>query len=366
MKIKKLIKPFIPYGLVMWSREKKRHATFWELYKDFLEKEMHIDLQEESPFKYIVSIQGFGYSGSSAVLDILREYDQTLCLGEIDPYSGAAPDEYAMEVNFLRQTGGMLEIENYLEKHSSSLKDAVLQRFMMLIQSSPYFRYSEEARNVFFEFFNRISYSLNGVLTQSYYNTHLPQADPNHPQIFVLKDMSVSEYRHLCRTCINTLFKPFYDRSHKAILVLDQFFSDGEHDKFDRNYEYCPNLKTINVWRDPRDIFAEAKRLNVEWIPTRTVEEFINWHKMVVGPRVMKDTENYLTVRFEDLLLDYDRTVSRIEKYVGLLPEQHTALHSAFDPNISIRSVRLWKNYPQYTEEFEAIAKAFPDELYKE
>lgn len=366
MKFTKFIKPIVPYGLVMWSREKKRKATFWELYKEFLERGTKVEFLEESPFKHVVSIQGFGHSGSSAVMDVLREYENTLCLGEVDINSVATPNEYCMEVDFMRHAGGFLEIENYLDKHSSSHKDALLQRFMLLMPTTPFFRYSEEARNIFFEFFRRISYSLGGVMKQSYVNIHLQQADPKHPQIFYLNKMSVAEYRHLCRTCLNSLFATLHKRIPKDVLVLDQFFADGKYDDFKRNYDYCPNLKTINVWRDPRDIYEEAKWFGADWVPTQSVEAFIEWHKMVVASRKLEDTENYFTVRFEDLVLHYDETVKRIEKYLGFKPEQHIAPKSGFDPSISKRSVRLWKQYPQYEEEYKKIAKAFPNELYNE
>ena len=365
MKFTKLIKPFVPYGLVMWSQERKRKATFWELYKEFLDKDIQVDLKEESAFEHVLSIQGLGHSGSSAVMDVLREYDQTLCFGEVDLVNSIAiPDEYSMEVDFLRLAGGMLEIEKFVGGYNLFQNDAVLQRFMALIQRTPFFQYSEDARNIFFEFFRRISFQLGGVMQRSYYNIHIHQADEVHPQIFYLRHMTIMEYRNICRACINSLFEIFHLSKSKRILVLDGLFGDGNYNDYERNYEYCPNLKTIYVWRDPRDIFEEAKWFGAEWLPTKNAEVFIEYFKMSAANRTINDSDDYISVRFEDLCLHYEETVKRIEKYLGLSPRQHIVPKTCFDPNISSRSVRLWRKYPEYKEDYDKISKALPEFLY--
>ena len=218
MKLTKLLKAIVPYGLVRLSQKRKRKSTFWELYKEFLTSGKKVEFLETSSFKYIVSIQGFGHSGSSAVMDVLREYDNTLSLGEVDIINSVAtPNEYAMEVDFLRLSGGMLEIENFIGKHNQFHMDALLQRFMLLAQNTPFFNNSVEARNILFEFFRRISIRLGDVMTRSYYNVHLQPADERNPQIFFLRDMSITEYRNLCRKCINSLFETLYKNNPKVV-----------------------------------------------------------------------------------------------------------------------------------------------------
>ena len=366
MKFSKLIKPIIPYGLVMWSRERKRKATFWDLYKEFLEKGTKVEFQKESSFKQVVSVQGWGHSGSSAVVDMLREYDTVLPVGGVDLINSLAKiDDYTIEVDFLRLAGGMLEIERYLDGNNFFQNDAVLQRFMLMARSTPFFYASDETRNILFEFFKRISISFGGVMSRSHYNTYLQQADERNPQIFFLRKMSLKEYRELCRTCINSLFATLNRTNKKKILVLDQFFGDGNYEDFKRNYDYCPNLKTIFVWRDPRDVFEEAKWVGAEWLPTKDAESFIEWFRVITSDQKICDTEDFISVRFEDLCLHYEETKSRIEKYLGLTPKQHVAPKTAFDPGISIRSVRLWQKYTELNKEYEKIAKALPDYLYK-
>lgn len=201
-------------------------------------------------------------------------------------------------------------------------------------------------------------------MTRSYYNVHLQPADERNPQIFFLRDMSITEYRNLCRKCINSLFETLYKNNPKEILVLDQFFTDGNYNDFERNYAYCPNLKTINVWRDPRDIFEEAKWFGAEWLPTQNADSFVQRFLISVSGRTISDTDDYISIRFEDLVLNYDATIKKIEMYLGLKPEQHIAPKSAFDPSISNHSVRLWKQYTKYNKEYNIIAQDLSQYLY--
>ena len=53
-----------------------------------------------------------------------------------------------------------------------------------------------------------------------------------------------------------------------------------------------------------------------------------------------------MTLRFEDLVLDYDRSVKKIEEFVGLSPERHDRPRSAFDPARSKANIGLWKKWP--------------------
>lgn len=362
-KIRKIIRDILPYGFVKAVKEKNCPATFWELYRQYVESGKHCEFKEKSSFKQMISVQGFGFSGASAVIDLLREYDKTIVFGFIGyDNTKAQKNKFSMEVDFLRLAGGLLEFEKYIESHNFFQNDALIQRFMMMAQKVPFFWEISDARELFFEFFKRISFTLRGDMTTWCFNRHLPQADEKHRQLFFLREMTVHEYRKLCREFINSLFS-LVEQNNKDLLVLDQFFCDGTYDDYNRNYEYCPNLKTIHVCRDPRDMYAETRGYNLEW-PNQTAESFIEWFKIYASGRKIVDTEDYIVVRFEELVLNYDVTVKKIEKYLGLKRIQHIACKTAFDPAISSRSVYLWKKHPEYNEVYRKIEAALPEYLY--
>ena len=71
-KIRSVIRDILPYKLVA---ERKRNK-FWDNAASM--EETTVELSEECLFDNIVSVEGFGATGSSAVIDLVREYRDTV------------------------------------------------------------------------------------------------------------------------------------------------------------------------------------------------------------------------------------------------------------------------------------------------
>ena len=99
-------------------------------------------------------------------------------------------------------------------------------------------------------------------------------------------------------------------------------------------------------------------------MPHETVERYIEWVKMAYGNFDIHSTD-YEILRFEDMVLDYDNTVCRIEKFLGLSPEQHVRPKSCFNPAVSEKSVGEWKREPQFADDFKKIKEALPHLCYE-
>ena len=130
--------------------------------------------------------------------------------------------------------------------------------------------------------------------------------------------------------------------------------------EYGRNF--LPNMKNIVVWRDPRDIYTIAVRQDIQWLPHDTVEHFIKIMSHRYG-NLDIDSKEYLSIRFEDLILDYDKTVGKIEKYLNL--GEHKRPQSCLDISISCKNVGMWKTatgIPQ--EDYKKIQKAMPQFCY--
>ena len=119
------------------------------------------------------------------------------------------------------------------------------------------------------------------------------------------------------------------------------------------------------VYRDPRDIYCICQRLDLSWMPHDTVEHYIEWVRMAYS-NFDKDSSSYTTLRFEDLVLDYDNTVSMLENLLGLSTEQHYRPKACFNPEVSIRSVKEWTREPQYKSDFIKIKEALPQLCYED
>lgn len=348
MSLKRLIKEWLPYNYVA-----KRYDTtpFIKEYLEWKSKgESIIDYSDR--YQTIVSVQGFGFSGSGAVVDLLREYESCQVLGGYDYESGdIIKDDKFGEFDFLRHSGGFYDIERHLGYNNIFINDGVINRFIKMVFFSGIYKNFPESHPIFYDFLNSITdlelLNLNG----RYYNPYQYMHD-KYSSIFFLKEMTIEEYRICCRNCLNALFGLFHQKS-KSILVADQMCCDLEFDT-DRDKSYFNNLKTIMVYRDPRDVYAYAVMKDVEWIEHKNVDGFIKWYNNLLRKfdRIGTDT---LVVRFEDLLINYDVTISKIEDYVGI--SNHKYKFRNLKPDVSKKNIGIWRNTKLNKEDFEIIKK---------
>ena len=77
-KIRKLVRNILPYKFII---TKKRNG-FWD---DALKGTENPKMDAVCMFASVVSVEGFGATGSSAVIDLIREYKDMAVLGTVDP-----------------------------------------------------------------------------------------------------------------------------------------------------------------------------------------------------------------------------------------------------------------------------------------
>lgn len=369
-KIKHIVRWFTPYGVVRWH--KQRHhvnvevpkETFMNHYRKYLNSEQRVEFVEQSPFNTVVSVQGFGYSGSGAVVDLLREYDSTFVIGSVD-YEGSVSSrsQHCEEVDILRLAGGLFEVERFLGSNNIFQNDALLHRVIAQIENADIYRAIPETRPYFYEYLSRICDVLTDSPKDQYYNTYLCYGD--NYDIFYLKEISLKDYRVLCRKLLNSLFSILKGKSSAEILVLDQFVGDVEFD-MKRYLDYIPNLKMITVYRDPRDVFTFANSDNVGWIPHKSVDDFVNWYGIIAKHYNLKETKDYMVVQFEQLIVNYEDAVSDIEGYVGLESAQHSRKLANLDPTVSSKNMLIWKkNRNIDSDSYEMLYKILKSYCYK-
>jgi len=350
-KIKNAILGFFPHGYIL-HREAKRKTFIPALYE--LQKGHGVQIpQEESKFDLVISVQGFGYSGSGAVLDLLREYPIEV-LGFVDTMQGSKAESKVSlsEIEILRLAGGFFEFEKFIDSENIFLNSALLNRLVRLIETSALYTYSEEIRMYMVSFFNSLLDFNMLNLSLTYFNPYLTRYDEKS-SIFFMKKHTLEEFRSKCSNFLNVIFNRI-DTS-KSMLAVDQLCADYELN-IQRNSKYVKNLKTILVTRDPRDLYAWAKSIDCEWIAHDTVDNFIKWYSIIYkNVSFSNESDDYLVVRYEDLIWEYDKTVSRIEKYLNLKHADHTSIKSCFDPNVSSKYTKLYKKHPEYSKDLKKI-----------
>lgn len=352
---------FMPYGIVRWyeRRKESQSDSFWTDYLAYLRAGEFCEFAKESPVKYVVSPIGLGYSGSGAVADLLREYKTTVVIAGVDKVGSlAAQREHSLEVDFLRVAGGLFEFEKYLDSHNFWEKDALLHRFMLLIQYSELYIKVPKTRKYFYEFFRHICVYFGENKYQV--NWHLNY--DGMKQILYMKQMSVEEYRSLCRHLLYSIFGCFNAQKNE-LLILDQFVSDLTFD-FSKYVDYIPNVKPIVVYRDPRDVYVFAKEQNIDTIPTSSVEKFIDWYQLLYSHLDVSNIQGFYVTSFEKLIKEYDTTVDEIEDFLLLDKTMHIYPKQKFDPSVSGRGVGLWKNHPELSSDMNKIEYALTNFIY--
>ena len=352
MDIRTFIKKWLPYHIVA-----KRYDSdaFIQEYKKWLASNQK-EIDTTSRYGTIVSVQGFGFSGSGAVVDLLREYGECQVLGGIDDDSiDQSIGTKFGEFDYIRHSGGFYDIERHLGYNNIFVNDGLINRYIKMVFKSGIYTNFPESRSIFYNFLNSISELSLLNLSNRYYNANLYLHDKKS-SIFFLKNMTIGEYRRLCKDTLNALFGCFYQKG-KTVLVADQMCCDLEFD-IDRDKSYFDNLKTIIVYRDPRDVYYYAVTKNVEWIAHDSVEAFIEWYNIILSKFEEIKSKDALLIRFEDLITKYEKTVSAIEEYVGV--NKHIAKNKNLDPSRSIKNVGIWKKSNLNPSDFETIKRELP------
>ena len=345
-KIRHAIRWFMPFGLVRWYAQSRQEEptepsrcdmdmNFMSDYRRYIMGNNHVRFTQKCPFDTIVSVNGFGFSGSGAVMDLLREYSNTYVIGTVD-YEGSAAsrDMHFEEVDILRLAGGLFEVERFLRSNNVFQNDALLHRVVAQIEHSEIFRKIPSTREYFYEYLHQICDILACSPKWQYYNQFLDYKQNN--------DISINQYRSICRRLLNSIFSIIKSDSQKQILVLDQFINDFEFDVV-RYKEYVPNLKIIMIYRDPRDVYAFANIKNVEWIPHHSLEVFIKWNNIIYKNYNCKEHDLYYALQFERLIEEYEKVVPVLERYIGVEDAVHNRKGECLNPAESRKNIHLWK-----------------------
>lgn len=308
----------------------------------------------------VVTCCGFYGSGSSAITDLLREYDNVACgtdyeisliymyhgLNDLYHYLIECPERnnvnYAIG-DFYRTClalakGGM----NYEKYFNHVFMDATKE---YLVKLSPKFYF---ARDYHFEKSNSLRAGVHHLLNKVY-QVITRGKNPYHliyvsePQPFYLPELSDHEFIQFTKEYLEILLQAI--KGNKELVMVDQLVSASG---FERCTRYFDDLKIILVDRDPRDIFLSMKYIWKErdefWDNVQLFCDWYRWAHQMSFPR----PTNVLRIQFEDLIFHYSMEVDKIEQFIGggVNQAHHTMSKTSFKPEESKQNCRLWERYP--------------------
>lgn len=295
--------------------------------------------------KCLISVDGFRFSGSGAVSDLLREFDSTSVNGTFDIESGESYRPMFGDESFLYNRLSLVDFEQFLHVENTPPRDDILLDWTIkqklyvineLIQD--YARYEiyhyvniEEEWNKFFDrTFKVFKYEMYDFYSfQDYINLDIFQA--NAREFFQ-----------------NTI----WNIPSKDCLVMDQFLR-GVYD-LDVHFAYLGHkdkVKQIKVFRDPRDQFV----LNSRDYSTRFYDKYgllksgDNFIKFLLEKERIRECltphPNRLMIRFEDLVNDYENSIAKVCDFLGIDKSHHINKGKYFMPEVSRKNIGIYKNY---------------------
>lgn len=325
----------------------------------------------------VIGVCGYGYSGSGAILDMLREMDSCCCL---------FPDQ---EFLLPYTPGGIQDLEYQLMERKTRYlaSDAAIKRFLRLVRSmeSPRSMYRKSAPGKLPTLSKEFISKITQVTWQGTYYNDTWQHDLPNQFVIRVRNRVIELYEKIFDTqkrikgkmYLSVAPKGFYAAAHDYIhqVITDLGYDWNKHillnQPFDvyapkQSMKYFDNPFAIIVDRDPRDIYVLAKKYlkrEGSFIPSDKVEDYILYHRLIRTKCEEEDGSDILRISFEDMVYDYDETALKIRSFLGLSDSQQEK-KKYFDPDVSIENTQLFVKHPELAEDIHKIEKALPEYLY--
>lgn len=328
--------------------------------------------------KYTIGACGFSGTGSSAVCDYLKEFDENVVIDALEfniPYimDGLQDLRYHLHEGGMRDFQCRLAITRYRDLCNSlplkGFQKATNGRFRELskqyIKDLIQFQFVGRDRNTGY-FCNLIDkiYKKMGVYRII---SKMEKKRNKEIRIYPLKNVAFSVYpenfEEKTRKYISDILT-FMGRDKTKNVVLDQPFSGNNPMAA---FSFFENPKAIVVDRDPRDVYLLTKDFwrpgGFRAIPAGNPKEYCLFHrKLRENMPYLCNDPNVLRIQFEDLIYRYEETTELIRQFCNLGSNKN--LKRYFDPEKSAANTQVYKRYPEFTEDIQYIEKELADYLY--
>lgn len=320
----------------------------------------------------IITTTGYGGTGSSAISDLLKEFNNCYSYGNF-------------EFRFLQDPDGIMELEYKLVENINRLNnDTAIKRFKKyckLISNNNgwWCNYNDIFDGKFDSLTEKylkklINFSWQG----SWHQDEVSGENKITYKSIVYKIMKILKIKKYLiknekmyfsmpkenfylytKEYLRELFQ-ILNKENKKYLVLDQLIPALNTRRYMR---YFDDIKVIIVDRDPRDLYIINKEFwYEEWIPT-DIKMYIQWYKLLRENK--ENDKNILYIKFEDLVYKYENTLEKIINFLNEDKENHSNKMKFFNPEVSKNNTQLFLNFSKYKKEIEEIEKELEGYCYK-
>lgn len=337
-----------------------------------------------------IAITGYYGTGSSAVIDLLKEYEGV---------SISAPVETEYEHVALYYPGGLMDLYLVLSSEFCSVynSDMIINRFIQASKNLNDYdygwigsykkHYGNKFELITNEFVNQISrktgrqsaghmykvrFSLIKAILQIGARILIKRPITKLGRLYVTDKYpgyyAMPNINHLNRASKQYILD-YLNMCSKGskINVFDHLIWPQQCDLID--VIFPEKFKAIVVRRDPRDVYLLNKyywhkppvSVSKPYYSTQ-VEIFCKeWEESV---KTEFKSQKILSIYFEDLIYRYEETKSQVESFLGLSKEKHTFPLTKYKPEMSIENTQVFLINEEWKKEIKTIEERLGDYLY--
>lgn len=336
-----------------------------------------------------VAVTGYCGTGSSAVSDLLKEYE-SCSIGKLNNYEHIA----------LYSPDGLFDLEDkLLVGNNLHRSDEAIDRFyreMKRLNDNNFGWFGGYGKHYGSKFMNSVDEFLNEISEFEFegkwsYTARKMRFSPIQFGIDCVRTvLGKKTYRNFGEKQVDSDKKiikysfvnsdEFYPKAKKFVQsYLSMTKADCEYTIYDHlilphNLWRIPNyfdedFRVIIVDRDVRDLFVLGKyvwpALGSHAPFPNEIKAFVSfWKHMRECERKIED-ERILRVNFEDLIYRYDETVRKIENFLGLDAKDHVNKKMYFVPEKSIKNTQNFNMKSEWIEEVKCLEKELSDYVYE-
>lgn len=326
---------------------------------------------------------GYMGSGSSAITDILGEFD---CI------DGSRKD---FEYVFMHCPNGLFDLEDKLLVGNNAIRsDEALRTFREAMQDlydKPLWwpgNYKKNFRPDFMEITDNFISQLTQFHSDNYWYYQEKSGLAAFPQLalnklariisggkihplkplrykgMIISLASPEEFYLAAQEYLNDLFSSLSD---SPMVVLDQLLLPFNLWRMD--HYFSNNAECFVVERDPRDVFAINKYVwepiygNQIPYPTE-VKAFCNYYRKLRQSERSTSNPHVHCFHFENLVYHYDECIAKIMAALSLDASHHIHKRELFDPEISMGNTQIFNSISNQNE-IEYIKETLSEYLYE-
>lgn len=325
----------------------------------------------------IITCASYGGTGSSAITDLLREFENCKSFGDF-------------EFSFLHYPNGIRDLElNIIERNSRLNTSYIIYQFLKMNKriEKDYRKYfGDNYFNLTKEYIEKLTrVSWNGTselycndeketskLLYKILNKFFKTIRTKKEGVYFQKQnyqlyscyISKEKFYEETQSYLQKLFENLDQEEKYERIVLDQLVPSSDIESY---LNYIKDIKVIVVDRDPRDLYILNREFWKEgWIP-RDINTYIEYFKTIRAHQKYEkeDKNKVLRIRFEDLVYSYEETLQKIILFLELNENDHINKKQFFTPEISIKNTSLQSKYLKYKKEINIIEKELKEFCYE-